>query len=181
MRLPKLLGSEWSYAQYRLPAQPPSSNLAALGTQAMDPTAERVEEERCTVAWIKVPVDDPPAPLPAPSAQPSRAIKPTSKSPATEYQLVALTYSGGWYRLSLPPVAGSTSQPESRPGTPSGGRASGSVLSSSPNDVSVLSGATGRGRGGEGAAKEGKEGKEKQSHQCVLEEFRRFGRWDGWG
>lgn len=190
VRLPKLFKSEWSYAQYRLPAQPPSSTLAALSTQAMDPTAERVEEERCTVAWIEVPVDTPPpTPLPAPSAQPSKATKSTSfqlpksppapnarSGPGMEYQLVALTYSGGWYRLSLPPVAGSTSQPESRPGTPSAGRAGGSVLSSSPKDTSVLSGAVGRGRGGEGAAKgteKGNEGvKEKQSRQCVLEEFR---------
>lgn len=208
MRLPKIFVSEWSYAQYRLPAQAPSSNLAALSAQVIDPTAERVEEERCTVAWIEVPIDTiPPAPLSTPSPKPDKT-KSTSHSlksvanpngPAMEYQLVALTYSGGWYRLSLPPVAGTVIQSENRPTTPSGGRATGSVLSSSPKDASVLFGLAGRGKGGEGTGKgvdkskekegktkgkeepEVKEVKEKQSRQCVLEEFRRFGRWDGWG
>ncbi|KAG8694275.1 hypothetical protein FRC08_008587 [Ceratobasidium sp. 394] len=210
VRLPKFLGSEWSYAQYRLPAQPPSSNLAALSTQLADPTAEKIEEERCTVAWIEVPVAAP-APIPKPPAPPSPAklgkvtrsttshpAKPSAPqpepTPATEYQLVALTYSGGWYRLSLPPVAGVTTPSEGRPTTPTGGRAGGSVLSSSPKDASVLSGIGARGKGADsrratdkGKEREGKgepemkEVKEKQSRQCVLEEFRRFGRWDGWG
>lgn len=210
VRLPKLFASEWSYAQYRLPAQPPSSSLAALSTQATDPTADRVEEERCTVAWIEVPSTTPvpalPPPLPISPAKHGKAARSTSShpvkpiatppapTPATEYQLVALTYSGGWYRLSLPPAAGMNTPNESRPGTPTGGRSGGSVLSSSPKDASVLSGTGGRGKGTEGTARggdrgkgkgkeepEGKETKEKQSRQCVLEEFRRFGRWDGWG
>ncbi|KAG8682451.1 hypothetical protein FRC11_014858 [Ceratobasidium sp. 423] len=187
VRLPKIFVSEWSYAQYRLPAQPPSSNLAALSSQVIDPTAERVEEERCTVAWIEVPIE---SPSPVSPSKGGKAVKSTSSISANlvttkaagseramEYQLVALTYSGGWYRLSLPPVAGTISQSETRPSTPSAGRPGGSVLSSSPNNNSV-SGAA-RGRGNEGA--EGTEVKEKQSRQCILEEFRRFGRWDGWG
>jgi hypothetical protein len=32
-----------------------------------------------------------------------------------------------------------------------------------------------------GKEKEKKDAGEKQSRKCVLEEFRRFGRWDGWG
>ena len=225
VRLPKLFNSEWSYAQYRLPAQPPSSNLAALSTQATDPTADRVDEERCTVAWIEVPSTTPTLPSPSPisptnpgkvtrstSSHPVKPIAtPPGPTPATEYQLVALTYSGGWYRLSLPPAAGTATPGESRPGTPTGGRPGGSTLSSSPKDASVLSGMGWRGKGteaagkgvdkgkgkekeepeGKGKGKEEPEGKgkgkadpevkEKQSRQCVLEEFRRFGRWDGWG
>ncbi|QRV72523.1 WD repeat protein [Ceratobasidium sp. AG-Ba] len=204
VRLPKLLVSEWSYAQYRLPAQPPSSNLAALSTQLADPTAERIEDERCTVAWIEIPIETPTptpvSPMPASPARPGKVTRSTSSHPvkapapppepvpATEYQLIALTYSGGWYRLSLPPVAGAISPSETRPGTPALGRPGGSVLSSSPKDHSVLSGSGARARGTEGGRgadkgkeKEGKEPKEKQSRQCVLEEFRRFGRWDGWG
>ncbi|KAG8704465.1 hypothetical protein FRC09_003512 [Ceratobasidium sp. 395] len=214
VRLPKLFGSEWSYAQYRLPAQPPSSNLAALSTQLADPTAEKIEEERCTVAWIEVPIDVPaPAPVSPTPVSPAKTGKITRSTtshpakpstpqpeptPAMEYQLVALTYSGGWYRLSLPPIAGVISPAETRPATPPGGRPGGSVLSSSPKDASVLSGTVTRGKGAEsgrvtdkGKEREGrgkgkgdsevKEVKEKQSRQCTLEEFRRFGRWDGWG
>ncbi|CAE6437847.1 unnamed protein product [Rhizoctonia solani] len=186
VRLPKLLTSEWSYAQYRLPAQPPSSNLAALSSQVIDPTAERVEEERCTVAWIEVPVESPLPVSPSPSKTTRPAKSTSSANPVTtsatgsertiEYQLVALTYSGGWYRLSLPPAAGTISHSETRSSTPSPGKPGGSVLSSSPKNNSV-SGA-GRSRG---ETAEGTEVKEKQSRQCVLEEFRRFGRWDGWG
>ncbi|KAJ1308811.1 hypothetical protein OPQ81_004499 [Rhizoctonia solani] len=180
VRLPKIFVSEWSYAQYRLPAQPPSSNLAALSSQVIDPTAERVEEERCTVAWIEVPVENP-TPISPSKAGKSAKLNPSTTTVAgsgraTEYQLVALTYSGGWYRLSLPPVAGATSQTETRPTTPSTGRPGGSVLSSSPNNNHTS--VSGRSRG-EGV--EGNEVKEKQSRQCILEEFRRFGRWDGWG
>ncbi|KAF8743419.1 WD40 repeats protein, partial [Rhizoctonia solani] len=185
VRLPKIFASEWSYAQYRLPAQAPSSNLAALSSQVIDPTAERVDEERCTVAWIEVPIEGHPPISPSKTNRPPKSTSistnPTPTMPVgserpMDYQLVALTYSGGWYRLSLPPVAGTTSQSETRPVTPSVGRPGGSVLSSSPNNNSA-SGAVGRGR--EGA--DGTEVKEKQSRQCILEEFRRFGRWDGWG
>ncbi|CUA69340.1 SVP1-like protein 2 [Candida glabrata CBS 138] [Rhizoctonia solani] len=184
VRLPKIFVSEWSYAQYRLPAQPPSSNLAALSSQVIDPTAERVDEERCTVAWIQIPLENPSPISPSKTTKTTKPASSASTNPATagsgramEYQLVALTYSGGWYRLSLPPVAGTTSQSETRPPTPSAGRTGGSVLSSSPNNNSMVG--AGRSRGGEGV--EGPEVKEKQSRQCTLEEFRRFGRWDGWG
>ncbi|CEL59707.1 WD repeat domain phosphoinositide-interacting protein 3 OS=Xenopus tropicalis GN=wdr45b PE=2 SV=1 [Rhizoctonia solani AG-1 IB] len=185
LRLPKIFVSEWSYAQYRLPAQAPSSNLAALSSQVIDPTAERIDEERCTVAWIQVPVESPAPVSPSKTSRPLKSTplistKSAPNMPAgpehpMNYQLVALTYSGGWYRLSLPPVAGTMLRSETRPSTPSAGRSSGSVLSSSPNNNSV-SGAAVRGR--EDA--EGTEAKEKQSRRCILEEFRRFGRWDGW-
>jgi hypothetical protein len=108
------------------------------------------------VGWIEAPDD-----------------KNTSSGPV-EYQLVALTYAGGWYRLSLPTVRSSkatasavsihaglsTSPPKSRQRTSSGS--------------SALS------RFDKGKEKEKKDG-EKQSRKCVLEEYRRFGRWDGWG
>ncbi|KAK0491000.1 SVP1-like protein 2 [Armillaria novae-zelandiae] len=102
--LPKYFESEWSYAQYRIPVQ--SSHISL----SRSPAANVPDEERCVVGWIEG-SDDP-----------------------EPYQLVALTYTGGWYRLSLP-----TSEPPP-----------------------VASG----------------EGKEKRD--CILREFRRYGRWDGW-
>ncbi|KAF8760127.1 WD40 repeats protein [Rhizoctonia solani] len=115
VRLPKIFASEWSYAQYRLPAQAPSSNLAALSSQVIDPTAERVDEERCTVAWIEVPIEGHPPVSPSKTNRPPKSTSistnPTPTMPVgserpMDYQLVALTYSGGWYRLSLPQSLG---------------------------------------------------------------------------
>jgi hypothetical protein len=109
-----------------------------------------VDEERCVVGWIEAPNDE------------------STGGGAVEHQLVALTYAGGWYRLSLPAARSksgasdsSTSLPKSRQKTESGS--------------SVIS------RLDKGKEKEKKDAGEKQSRKCVLEEFRRFGRWDGWG
>jgi hypothetical protein len=151
--LPKYFESEWSYAQYRIPVQ--SSHISLSATSIRSPTAE-VDEERCMVGWIEAPDDG------------------NASNGPVEYQLVALTYAGGWYRLSLPTVRSSkatasavsihaglsTSPPKSRQRTSSGS--------------SALS------RFDKGKEKEKKDG-EKQSRKCVLEEYRRFGRWDGWG
>ncbi|KAJ7742496.1 SVP1-like protein 2 [Mycena maculata] len=146
--LPKYFESEWSYAQYRIPVQ--SAHISLSATSPVRPAAE-VDEERCVVGWIEAP---------------DRGDGPV------EYQLVALTYAGGWYRLSLPnasssktPALASTSPPKSS-SMPRQRTSSGS---------SVLS------RFDKGKEKEKKDGGEKQSRKCVLEEFRRFGRWDGWG
>ena len=88
---------------------------------------------------------------------------------ASEFQLVILTYSGGWYRLALPPkvplaspVVGSppNSPPVSRQRT-----ASASSVVSLPE----------RGKGKE------REREKKGSRELVLQEYRKYGRWDGWG
>ena len=58
---------------------------------------EEVEEEKCAVGWITVsaPGDD--------------------RSDVVEHQLVALTYTGGWYRLALPSSSSFGSQPSAVP------------------------------------------------------------------
>ena len=82
--LPKYFESEWSYGQYRIPSQRPHVSVSTSQRKLSIP-----EEERCTVAWIKVPLED--------ADQPS-----SHKPPQCEYRLVVLTYSGGWYRLAVP-------------------------------------------------------------------------------
>ncbi|KAF7313722.1 WD-REPEATS-REGION domain-containing protein [Mycena chlorophos] len=134
--LPKYFESEWSYAQYRIPTQ--SAHISLSATSIRTPTPE-VDEERCVVGWIEVPGKD---------------------GGALEYQLIALTYAGGWYRLSLPKAATTTST-STTGGSPPRQRASSSSSSA--------------------AKGKGTDTVEKQSRKCVLEEFRRFGRWDGWG
>ena len=86
--LPKYFSSEWSYAQYRIPAQ--TAHITLHGGPAKSPTADITDEEKCVVGWIQGPVDEEDGPQ--------------------EYQLVALTYTGGWYRLSVP---GATTLPSS--------------------------------------------------------------------
>ncbi|KAJ7283768.1 SVP1-like protein 2 [Mycena rebaudengoi] len=155
--LPKYFESEWSYAQYRIPVQ--SSHISLSGAGATWQT-----EERCVVGWIEAPGTESP-----------------SNGPV-EYQLIALTYAGGWYRLSLPNAsssksAGSTALP-GRPGTSTSPPKSISMprQRTSSGSTTVLS------RADKGKEKEReKKDREKPSRKCVLEEFRRFGRWDGWG
>lgn len=148
--LPKYFESEWSYAQYRIPAQSAHIALSSAGTKR-SPTADVPDEERCVVGWIEGPSSD-------------------VNQAANEYQLIALTYTGGWYRLSLPTSGNSIIS------TP--------TLSASPPRNTPLtrqragSGASVTGRSDKGKEKE-KEGKEKR--ECILQEFRRYGRWDGWG
>jgi WD repeat-containing protein 45 len=134
--LPKYFESEWSYAQYRIPAQ--SSHISLSSTHKSQ-HADDPDEERCVVGWIPVP-----------------SVASSSEEPQPDWQLVALTFTGGWYRLSLPKT--STSQPSK---TPVSKRSRTTSASSSTGSSD--------------------KGKEKESHKCVLEEFRRFGRWDGWG
>lgn len=97
---------------------------------------------------------------------------------APDYQLIALTFTGGWYRLSLPKPGSSSKQ--------SGGSfpslASGSPPKSSlgPHTRSV-SGSSATGRLDKGKEKEKDRDEKKDSRNCTLQEYRRFGRWDGWG
>lgn len=151
--LPKYFESEWSYAQYRIPAQSAHISLSSTHNKR-SPTADIPDEERCVVGWIEGPSSDP-------------------NQPMNEYQLVALTYTGGWYRLSLPSFSNSTVPSNAIP-----------PLSTSPPGHSstvrprASSGASLAGRSEKGKEKE-REGKEKRD--CILQEFRRYGRWDGWG
>lgn len=117
-----------------------------------------------------------------------------------EYQLIALTYSGGWYRLGLPTSAslplvssvrpssagattgvgaGSSAASHAGTGTGGGGAPSRTRLGQYHHRVSsgstVVSDRTAKERG------KGKDGEEKVGRECVLLEYRRFGRWDGWG
>ncbi|KAG6837541.1 hypothetical protein H0H93_007722 [Arthromyces matolae] len=153
--LPKYFDSEWSYAQYRIPSQ--SSHITLSATASRSPTEDVPDEERCVVGWIKAPPTN---------AGQSEQVKP-------EYQLVALTYVGGWYRLSLPHRGQS-----SRPSSPAN-----AGPSSPPRLPSAQSGSHGTSTvGGREKGKEKEQEKErKESRECVLQEFRRFGRWDGWG
>lgn len=151
--LPKYFESEWSYAQYRIPVQ--SSHISLSANPAVQsPVLDPPDEERCVVGWIQY-----------------RGTKNGNEKPASEYQLIALTYTGGWYRLSLPRH---------------GDLLKGSGTSSSPpkhfftSGTRTSSGSSFSGRTDKGKEKEtDKEGRSRTD--CVLEEFRRYGRWDGWG
>lgn len=90
----------------------------------------------------------------------------------SEYQLIALTYVGGWYRLSLPQHKSSSRSSVASPVSSSSAR-----TPAPQQQFSSASSSTGRDKGKE--KEQEKEGKE--SRECVLQEYRRFGRWDGWG
>lgn len=164
--LPKYFESEWSYAQYRIPAQ--SAHISLSAPPSRPPTADVVDEEKCVVGWIRGPADDGDNP---------------EKASQTEYQLIALTYTGGWYRLAMPPSTVTTIP--SAPGSPMAMR-----MSTSPPSVRALSlhrprsssGSSVTGRLDKGRGRERDREKEgKESRDCILKEFRRYGRWDGWG
>jgi hypothetical protein len=117
------------------------------------------DEERCVVGWVEKPIEN--------------SLK---HGPKTEHQLIALTYTGGWYRLSLPQYGNAASSSTASPNPISG---------SPPRPISMArphtsSGSPALGRSDKGKEKE-REKDGKESSECVLQEFRRFGRWDGWG
>ncbi|KAF8165450.1 WD40-repeat-containing domain protein [Crassisporium funariophilum] len=159
--IPKYFESQWSYAQYRIPVQ--SSHISLSSSTSRSSTVDLPDEERCVVGWIDY----------SPEGQP--------RSPIAEYQLIALTFTGGWYRLALPkPKARSSSKLSSGP-SPSAGLASASPPKTSyvPHARSI-SGSSTMSRPDKGKEKE-RDGEKTQSRNCALEEYRRFGRWDGWG
>lgn len=127
----------------------------SISASSRSATADAPDEERCVVGWVEAPSDS------------------NSNRSNTEYQLIALTYTGGWYRLSLPSHGVSSPAPSS------------TTLSGSPPKLSSIarkrtsSGASVIGRAEKGKEKE-REKDGKESTDCVLQEFRRFGRWDGW-
>lgn len=113
----------------------------------------------------------------------------STASSSKEYQLIALTFTGGWYRLSLPKLAGSskrnsgTFKPSNlgslSPAKAPLGSRPGSVAGSTTSRVDKGSTAS---RLDKGKEKEQDKGKPKKvSRNCTLQEYRRFGRWDGWG
>jgi WD repeat-containing protein 45 len=154
--LPKYFDSEWSYAQYRIPAQ--SSHISISTPSPRSPTDDVPDEERCMVGWIETPVPDA-----------------EGRGPATEHQLIALTYTGGWYRLALPSSATSNTTPTSPRGI--SGSPPKSISTPRPRTSSSSSMIS---RLDKGKDKE-REKEAKESRECSLQEYRRFGRWDGWG
>ena len=160
--LPKYFDSEWSYAQYRIPAQSAHISLSAPASKL--PTEDVIDEEKCVVGWIRGPIAD--------DEDPDQVT-------ATEHQLVALTYTGGWYRLALPTSGTATHVADSA-------ALSVSPLSASPPSVAALSMHRPRSSSGSSFTSRPSKGKErekdaKESRECVLKEYRRYGRWDGWG
>lgn len=122
IKLPKYFASEWSYASYRLPAPTAHISLQSAmrgggergdggklrskdseGVVIPDDGDEgltgREQAERCVVGWIEVPVKIPGA---GHKKSGTALTKDSEPEEEMQYQLVALTYSGCWYRLSVP-------------------------------------------------------------------------------
>jgi hypothetical protein len=138
-----------------------SSHISLSSSPSPSPTADVPDDERCVVGWITVPKEG----------------DFSSQGPEVEHQLIALTYAGGWYRLSLPSLVTSTNAPSAASHLPVSG--SPPTLTSMPRPR-TSSGSSMIGRFEKGKEKDrDREGKE--SRHCVLQEYRRFGRWDGWG
>ncbi|KAI0303878.1 WD40-repeat-containing domain protein [Russula brevipes] len=151
--IPKYFESEWSYAQFRIPTQSAHISLTQQAA-ARDANPDLAEEENPGAAAAGLP-------------------------PVPEYQLIALTYTGGWYRLALPNKKLSSASPGA--GLMNVPSSSGSVRSGrarSPSGSSVAGG--GRGDKGKGVSSRDSDRKE-GGRDCTLLEFRRFGSWDGWG
>lgn len=146
--LPKYFDSEWSYAQYRIPTQAAHISLSSTSSVRSSHT-DIAADEKCVVGWITVASED------------------TGVAP--EFQLVVLTYSGGWYRLALPPK-GSQASP-SAAGSP---LKSSSVSRQRTSSVSSIASLPEKGKGKE------REKERKGSRELVLQEYRKYGRWDGW-
>ncbi|VDB97020.1 unnamed protein product [Peniophora sp. CBMAI 1063] len=166
--LPTYFTSEWSYAQWTVPARTAHLALAQATGGKRDPGL--ADEEKCVVGWIMAPPADPPSSASVPGKGKGKAVAgPSGSGQELEWQLVALTYAGGWYRLALPRAAAGDADDASSV------RSGGSVRSG----ASWSGGGKGKGRAGAG----GDEGekRKKQSRECVLLEYRRFGSWDGWG
>lgn len=165
----KIFGSEWSYATYSIPSQ--QSHIALSSTSIRSQSKGIAEEDKCVVGWIQAAADE---------------NDPTH----LEYQLVALTYTGGWYRLKLPGDSGSqgSSPGDSLPGSP---RSGGGPLPVSPpsfkggiaikgNQPRHRTSSVSSMRTDKGKEREKGDGEAKPSRKCTLEEYRKFGRWDGW-
>ncbi|EAU84692.1 SVP1-like protein 2 [Coprinopsis cinerea okayama7 len=149
--LPRYFESEWSYAQYRIPVQ---SAHISLSSTSKGSTGDEPEEERCVVGWVDVAAPD----------------ENSSRGPVPEYQLIALTFTGGWYRLALPPVRNTGTKEAS-----SLLKAASKLSPTKKRSSSISSRSSDKGKEKES------DPKEKQSRDCILVEYRKYGRWDGWG
>jgi len=171
--IPKYFESEWSYAQFRIPTQSAHISLTQQAA-ARDANPDLAEEEKCTVGWIQAPILPSTTSTTSVTAQAATAAAPP---PPPEYQLIALTYTGGWYRLALPnkktpsAVAGAAHSNVSSTGSVRSGRAR------SPSGSSVAGGGVRADKGKSASSSRDSEG----GRDCTLMEFRRFGSWDGWG
>jgi hypothetical protein len=210
------LKSEWSYAQFKLPTPPAHVSHSLSQTNRLGIAhPDAGDQERWTVGWIAMPPDITPqsspkkGPVPLPSIHGQGKVRPASPSlssyraspksptsplrpnaklpPEPEYQLVALTFTGGWYRLSLPnkdPRDGAevedayrkSSQARAANRRSDGASSAGRTSSPQPGKMSKRQGD--HVRQGESSSRRNSEG---DTSKCQLEEFRRFGRWDGWG
>ncbi|KAH9482816.1 WD repeat domain phosphoinositide-interacting protein 3 [Psilocybe cubensis] len=161
--LPKYFESEWSYAQYRIPVQ---SSHISISSTSRSSGVDLPEEERCVVGWIQVSSEE--------AANPST----TSSSPL-EYQLIVLTFTGGWYRLSLPKLTGTSNPPPGR--HPPSSSSSSSFKPKHASQSKSISGSSATARPDKGKERARGDSDKKESRNCILQEYRRFGRWDGWG
>jgi len=176
--LSKYLSSQWSYARYRLPSSSKHITLSAASGAPPDPDA--AEEERCSVGWIEVPIV--PATPPTSPPRPKSSSSKTPAPPTTEHQLVALTYSGGWFRLAPP---SSPSVLASSPGSPIRDNVSTAASSRRLSaTVSAPKSPTATSPGSKGKERNRTRTSDSEDvrpvRKCTLVEFKRFGRWDGW-
>ncbi|SCV68835.1 BQ2448_956 [Microbotryum intermedium] len=186
--LPKYFSSEWSHSQFRLPPPAPtasrlpfslsSSTAAAAGASAASSgvasgstAPPTIEDDVCICAWIEVEVDvaGPDATGPS-STTLGRSDSKRPNKPATmmgvgsahprsipnplgekriDHQIVALTHSGRWFRISLLGGGGGGGEPGTR-----------------ETSKAAKDDAFGLGRD--------------STTDCRLEEYRQFGKKDGW-
>jgi WD repeat-containing protein 45 len=125
---------------------------------------------------------------PSPLSPSFKSSRPRVKQPTQpEYQLIALTFTGGWYRLSLP----HPNEPADRAGTPEpyqgkkrpnprpGESKTPTERSGSPQLAAKRLGD--QRKHGDASKRRSSDAQVADTSRCHLEEFRRFGRWDGWG
>ncbi|KIY46620.1 hypothetical protein FISHEDRAFT_75440 [Fistulina hepatica ATCC 64428] len=148
------LKPERSYAQFRIPTQ--SAHISLSPTTATSPTGDVLDQERCVVGWIEVPNSE--------------------NLPISEYQLIVLTYAGGWYRVSVPRSSASSVSTTSSSVAPTSSVSAYGVPTKShhrrPSSISSVVSNKGKGKD--------REKEQKESRDCALQEFRRFGQWDAW-
>lgn len=179
--LPKYFHSQWSDAYFRLPAPaalPPKNlplpRLFGEPSPMETPKPPTIEDDICLVTWIlgDTPVMQSSADTPSTppykgksthSARPGSlrfAPTPPPSNPATEPQIVAITRSGGWYRLHVPDAASRQAHGGSPPPTPVSGIRGADQARSRRRTSSQV--------GGE------------KSTEMVCVEYRRFGETEVW-
>ena len=106
--LPRYFSSEWSHSQFRLPPPAPApsrlpfSHSSTLSDNMGGRSTPTVEDDVCRCTWIEYPIEDPPS-NPAKGKGKERDSTIPLPPPRMEAQIVAVTNSGGWYRISLGP------------------------------------------------------------------------------